>query len=57
MSHPVHMLGAGVGGEHGEDPCAAADVQDDFVFERVLIMVHGVPVGQRPHLVLQHLLV
>lgn len=56
VSHPVHMLGAGIGGKHGEDPRPAANVQDDFIFEHVLVVVHGVPVGQRPHLVLQHLL-
>lgn len=56
VSHPVDMLGAGIGSKHGEDPRPAADVQDDFIFEHVLVVVHGVPVGQRPHLVLQHLL-
>ena len=56
LSHPVHVLGAGIGGKHTEDPRAAADVQDDFVFEHVLVVVHGVPVGQRAHLVFQHLL-
>lgn len=56
VPHPVHMLGAGIGSKHGEDPRPAADVQDDFIFEHVLVVVHGIPVGQRPHLVLQHLL-
>lgn len=55
-SHPIHVFGAGVGSEHREDPRAAADIQDDFIFEHVLVVVHGVPVGQCPHLVLQHLL-
>lgn len=55
-SYPVHVFGAGIGGKHTEDPCAAANIQDNFVFEHVLVVVHGVPVGQRPHLVLQHLL-
>lgn len=56
LTHPVHVFGAGVGGKHREDPRAAPDVQDDFIFEHVLVVVHGVPVGQRSHLVFQHLL-
>lgn len=55
-SHPVYVFGAGIGGKHGEDPCAATDIQDDFILEHMLVVVHGVPVGERPHLVLQHLL-
>lgn len=55
-SHPIHVFGSGIGREHGEDPGAAADVQDDFTLEHVLVVVHGVPVGERPDLVLQHLL-
>ena len=55
-THPVHVLGASIGGEHGQDARAAAHVQDHLVFEGVLVVVHGVAVGQGPHLVLQHLL-
>lgn len=56
LSHPVHMFGTGIGSKHREDPCAATNIQDYFVFEHVLVVVHGVPVGQRPHLIFQHLL-
>lgn len=55
-SYPIHVFGAGVGRKHREDPSAATHVQNDFVLEHVLVVVHGIPVGQRPHLVLQHLL-
>lgn len=55
-SHPIHVFGTGVGSKHREDPRAATDIQDDFIFEDVLVVVHGVAVGQRPHLVFQHLL-
>lgn len=56
LSHPVHVFGAGIGSKHREDPRAATNIQDNFIFEHVLVVVHGVPVGQRPHLVFQHLL-
>ena len=53
----TYLFGAGLCCEHGEDSCAASDVEDDLVLEKVLVVVHGVAVGQSPHLVLQHLLV
>lgn len=56
-SYPVDVLGPGFGCKHGQDPRPASHVQHDFVLEDVLVVVHGVPVGQRPHLILQHLLV
>lgn len=56
-THPVHMLGSSFGCKHGQDAGPAADVQHYFVLEDVLVVVHGVPVGERPHFVLQHLLV
>lgn len=55
-TYPVHVLGPGFGCKHGQDPSAAPYVQHNFVLEDVLVVVHGVPVGERPHLVLQHLL-
>lgn len=55
-SYPIHVFGAGIGRKHGEDPSAATHIQNDFILEHVLVVVHGVPVGERPHLVLQHLL-
>lgn len=51
------MLGPCFGCEHGQDPCATPNVEHDLVLEDVLIVVHGVPVGEGPHFVLQHLLV
>lgn len=51
------MLRSCFGRKHGQDPSAAADVQHYFVLEDVLVVVHGVPVGECPHFVLQHLLV
>lgn len=50
------MFGTSVGGEHGEDPRAATNIQDDFILEYMLVVVHGVPVRQCPHLIFQHLL-
>ena len=44
------MCGARLGGEHGEDAGAAADVEDDLVLEEVLVVPHRVPVGQGSHL-------
>lgn len=51
------MLCSCFGSKHGQDPRPAPHVQHDLVFEDVLVVVHGVPVGERPHFVLQHLLV
>lgn len=56
-SYPVHVLRPRLGREHGQNPRPAADVQHDFVLEGVLVVIHGVPVGERPHFVLQHFLV
>ena len=56
-THPVHVLGSGLGREHGEDPRPAAHIQHHLVLEGMLVVVHGVPVGQGPDLVLQHFLI
>lgn len=56
LSYPIHMFGTSVGSEHREDPCATTDIQDDFILEYMLVVVHGVPVRQCPHLIFQHLL-
>lgn len=56
-SYPIHVLRSCLGGEHGQDPSPTPDIQHYFVLEDVLVVVHGVPVGERPHFVLQHLLV
>lgn len=56
FSYPIHVLGSRLGCKHGQDAGPAADVKDDLVLEGVLVVVHGVPVGERPHFVLQHLL-
>lgn len=55
-AYPEHLLGPCFGSKHGEDPCATPDIQHHFVLEHVLIMVHGVPVREGPHLILQHFL-
>lgn len=55
-AHPKHFLGPCFGSKHGEDPSAAPHIQHDLVLEHVLVVVHGVPVGECPHLILQHLL-
>ena len=46
----VHVLGACLGGEHGEDAGAAAHVEHDLALEEVLVVPHRVAVGQGPHL-------
>ena len=55
-AHPEHLLGPCLGSKHGQDPGAAPHVQDHLVLEHVFVVVHGVPVSERPHLILQHLL-
>lgn len=56
-TYPIHVLCSCFGCKHGQDPSPAPDVQHYFVLEDVLVVVHGVPVGECPHFVLQHLLV
>lgn len=51
------MLCPCFGCKHGQDPSPTSDIQHYFVLEEVLVVVHGVPVGERPHFILQHLLV
>lgn len=51
------MLRPSFGCKHGKDPSPASNIQHDFVLEDVLVVIHGVPVGERPHFVLQHFLV
>lgn len=51
------MLRPCFGCKHGQDPSPASNIQHYFVLEDVLVVVHGVPVGERPYFVLQHLLV
>lgn len=55
-AHPKHLLGPRFRSKHGQDPGATPDVQHHLIFENVLVVVHGVPVSERPHLVLQHFL-
>lgn len=55
-AHPKHLLGPCLGSEHGKDPSTTPHVQYHFVLEHVLVVVHGVPVSECPHLVLQHFL-
>ncbi|KAJ8527501.1 hypothetical protein ON010_g14762 [Phytophthora cinnamomi] len=52
----VHMLGASLGGEHGQDAGAAAHVQHNLVLEQVLALQDGVHVRLGAHRVLEHLL-
>ena len=56
-THCVDMLCTGTSGEHAQDASSAADIQDDFPPKEVLVVVHCIAIGERPHLVLQHLLV
>jgi hypothetical protein len=46
------FLGAGLGGEHGQDTRTGADVEYNLALEQVLVVVDGVAVRQRPHLIL-----
>lgn len=56
-SYPIHVLCPCLSREHGEDASPTPNIQHYFVLEDVLVVVHGVPVGECPHFVLQHLLV
>lgn len=56
-SYPVHVLCPCLGCEHREDAGPTPDVQYYLVLEDVLVVIHGVPVGQRPDFVLQHFLI
>lgn len=55
-AHPKHLLGPCFGSKHGKDPGTASNIQHHFVLEHMLVVVHGVPVSERPHLILQHFL-
>ena len=55
-SMPHHVLGASLGGKHGQDARAAAHVQDDFVLEQVGVLHDGVAVGEGADFVLEHFL-
>ena len=50
------LLGVRPSGEHGEDAGARADVHHHLALEEVRVVVDGIAVGERPHLVLEHLL-
>ena len=51
------MLCSGLYGEHAEYTSSTANVEHSPTTEQVLVVVHCVSVGERPHLVLQHFLV
>lgn len=55
-THPIHMFSTSSGSKHGEDACATPHIKHHFTLKQVLIVVHGITVGQSPHLILQHLL-
>ena len=55
-AHPKHLLGPCFGSKHGKDPGTTPNVQHHFVLEHMLVVIHGVPVGECPHLILQHFL-
>ena len=48
------VAGAGTGAEEGEDACAAAEVEDGFVGEEVLVVVDEVAVGVGADGVFEH---
>lgn len=50
--HPVHMLGSCLSSKHGEDSGSAAHIKNNLILKNVFIVVHGVPISQRPHLIL-----
>ena len=41
--HSDNFGGPRLRGEHGENPGAAAHVQDNLPFEQMLVVPHGVP--------------
>lgn len=55
-SHPNDFLGPRLGCEHGQDACATAHIQHNLVLEQVLVVEHGVSVGEGADFILQHLL-
>ena len=56
-TYSVHVFRSSFHRKHAQNPGATAHVQHDPPPEEVLVVVHGVPVGERSHLILQHLLV
>ena len=40
----------GFGGEHAKNAGTAPDIENDFVFEEMFVMVHRVSVRHRSHL-------
>lgn len=41
----------GEGDEHAQDRCAAANVKDNLVSEKMFILVYSVPVGSGAHFI------
>ena len=48
------MLCSGLDSKHAEYPSPTADVQDDAAAKQVLIVIHGIAVGESSDLVLEH---
>lgn len=55
-AYPKHFLGSCFSSKHGKDPGTTPNIQHYFVLEHMLIVIHGVPVGECPHLIFQHFL-
>ena len=54
--HRVHVRGARLGREEGEDACAGAHVEHALALEVLLVLVDGELVDRGAHVVLQHAL-
>lgn len=55
-TYPYNFLGSSFGSKHAEDSCSAANVQHHFILKEMLVVEHGIAVGQGANLIFQHLL-
>lgn len=55
-TYPYNLLGSSFGSKHAEDACPAAHVQHYFVLKQMLVVEHGIAVGQSANLIFQHFL-
>ena len=56
FTYPNDLGSASLGSKHAEDASATTNIQHCLALEQVLVVVHGVTVCPRTHLVLQHFL-
>ena len=53
-TYSIHMLCSSLHSEHAEYSSATPDIQHCSASKQVLVVVHGISVGERTDLVFQH---